>query len=287
MKLLFLIVAIAVAFAGCEQRQEQKQILARVGDAVLTLDEARLDVDTTSALYEHQLRMYVTTWIRTEMLYQEAVRRGMENSSAFQRQLHDARKQLAIQQLLEQVAIQDTTGVPAGEFEQYFSRHADEFVVREDGMKLNVIGFSTRARASAFAGQLARGSSWNKALEMLMNDSSAAVEITTAFSNHYFIQRSMVFPELWKVAQTLDVNDVSFPVRTPSGYVIIQLLSTVKKGSTPQYELVQDEVRARYLREKKQLQIDSLIGTLRAQTTVEMLLPTVQETDTIQNEIHD
>ncbi|MBI3193414.1 MAG: peptidyl-prolyl cis-trans isomerase [Ignavibacteriae bacterium] len=285
MKRLFLV--IAIAFAGCEQRQEQKTILARVGNAELTLEEARSALDTASVSFEYQLRLYVTTWIRTEMLYQEAIRRGVEHTSAFQEQLNNARKQLAVQQLLEQVTPEDTTGIPASEFEQYFSRHADEFIVREDGMKLNIIGFSTRERASAVAGQLARGSSWNKTFEKLMNDSAAASEITTVFSNHYFTQRSMLFPELWKVAQTLGMNDVSFPVRTPSGYVIIQLLSTIKKGSTPQYELVQDEVRARYLREKQQLQIDSLIGTLRTRTTVEMLLPTVQKSDTMQNEIHD
>jgi hypothetical protein len=284
---LFLIVALAVAFAGCEQRQEQKQILARVGTAELTLDEARDGLDTASAMYEHQLRMYVAAWIRTEMLYQEAVRRGVENAFAFQRQLNQTRKQLAVQQLFEQFTNEDTAGIPTSEFEQYFSRHVDEFIVREDGMKLNVVGFSTRERASAFTAKLARGASWAKTLESIVNDSAAALEITTVFTNHFFTQYTMPFPELWKVAQTLGTNDVSFPVRTPSGFVIIQLLSTVKKGSTPQFDLVQNEVRARYLREKNQARIDSLIGTLRAQTTVEMMLPTVQNSDSTLNDIHD
>ncbi len=286
MKWLSLIVAIVVV-AGCEQRQETKQILARVGEAELTLEDARLELDTTSSSLESQVRIYVAAWIRTEMLYQEAVRRGVENSTAFQRQLNDVRKQLAVQQLLEQLTAEDTSEIQSSELERYFTNHAGEFVVREDGMKLHIIGFSTRERASAFAAQLARGSSWNKAFEKIMNDSVAVSDIVLSYSNHYFTQRSLLYPELWKVAQTLGINDVSFPVKTPSGFVIIQMLSNIKKGSAPLFELVRDEVRARYMRERKQLQVDSLIGTLRTRTAVEMMLPHVQNSDTMQNEIHD
>lgn len=287
MSRLFIVFTLIVLVAGCGQQPENKNVLARVGDAELTEQEARSAIDTTSVSFDAQVKNYVATWIRTEMLYQEAVRRGVENSGMFQKQLYDVRKQLAVQQLLEQLILEDTTTISSQELEKYFTRHADEFIVREEVMKLNLIGFSSRERASSFAAQLARGSSWEKAIGKVMDDSVAVADVVIATSNEYYSQRSVLYPELWKVAQTLGVNDVSFPVRTQSGYVIVQMVSNIKKGSAPVYELVQDEVNARFMREKRQLQIDSLIGTLRSRTAVEMMLPTVQKSDTNQNEIHD
>lgn len=287
MNQLRILVVLFVIVLGCEQQPKKEQALARVGDAVLTMEQARSAIDTSVIPFDHQLRNFVSSWITTELLYQEAARKGIEQRSEFQRELLDIRKQLAIQQLLNLSIYGDSAEIPEEEALHYFERHRSEFILKEEMRKMNLIGFTARERANVFAARIIRGLSWDDAYRQLLQDSTVENEIVFAVGGKHYSQQTCVFPELWKVAQTLGENDVSFPVRTATGYFIIQLLATLRNGTDPPFEVVREEARIRWLRNRQQQGYDSLIGTLRRQYSVEILLPDVHQNDTNQYRIHD
>src|SRR6266481_998664 len=82
----------ALLLSGCRQ-QPSGRVIARVGTAELTLDEAKTHIDTTRAAFDYALNDYASYWVNTELLYQEAKRQGVENSPEFTRQLEEVRRQ--------------------------------------------------------------------------------------------------------------------------------------------------------------------------------------------------
>src|ERR1041384_5469317 len=108
------ILLLAALFPSC-RRQTSDRVIARVGDAELTLEEARAHIDTTRTALEYALGDYVSYWVNTELLYQEAKRKGVESSGEFTRQLEDVRRQLASQTFLERYVYADTSDVRSEE----------------------------------------------------------------------------------------------------------------------------------------------------------------------------
>ncbi len=282
-----IVAALLIVFIGCQQQAKKEHVVARVGDAQLTAEQIRAAIDTTHESYDVQERKYVSAWITTELLFQEAVKRGVDQTNEFQQQLEQVRRDLAVQQLLHLTVYDDTTTLPADTLRSYFEQHAGEFFVQEDMVKLNIIGFTTRERASSFAAKVTRGTTWDEVYSSLTSEPSVDQEIVLVSKERYYSQQTLMFPELWKVAQTLQENDISFPIRTASGYFIIQMLVSVRTGSAPTFELAEPEVRARTLRAREQTRYDSLVGTLRQRYSVEVLLPPIQNTDTTQRALHE
>ncbi len=278
---------VVLVLLGCQQQQNKEQILARVGDAVLTVSHARSAIDTSVLPYEKQVRQYVSTWVTQEMLYQEAVRQGMDQRDRVQQRLLEMRKQLTIQEFLQAVLYRGADSVTGNDVQRYFDDHLNEFSVREDMMKINLIGFTAREHANSFASRVTRGANWNDAVDVSRNDSLAGPAIISFATGRYYTQRTMLYPELWKVAQTLREQDVSFPVRTASGYFVIQLLASARSGSVPVFDMVYEEARLRLIRERQQVRYDSLIGTLRRHSSVELVLPVDQQYDSTQINDYD
>lgn len=273
----------AVLLFGCRHSPAGGTVVARVGNEVLTMEQAKASVDTTKDLFELHLAKYVTTWVTNELLYQEAQRRGVERTELFQRNLAEAERQLAIQHLLGQELSADTAALTEDAMQTYFRQHSAEFSVREDMIKLNLIAFSTRDYASSFASAISRGATWEETLAEFLGDTTVTSAIVSVASNKYYSQRTLYPPELWKVALMLTADEISFPVKTAAGYFILESLATVQQGKEGQFELVRDEVQERMLIERRRKHYDDLLGNLRKQYSVEVMLPSPLQSDSAQS----
>ncbi|HFE53334.1 MAG TPA: hypothetical protein ENK07_07810, partial [Bacteroidetes bacterium] len=84
-----LAVGLGLLNGGCSKHEQHVQVVARVGDAVLTVEDLDQDlpVEVRSRLVPGQLREYVENWVQRELFAQEAVRRGYESDRSLQREL--------------------------------------------------------------------------------------------------------------------------------------------------------------------------------------------------------
>src|ERR1041384_3058580 len=258
------ILLLAALFPSC-RRQTSDRVIARVGDAELTLEEARAHIDTTRTALEYALGDYVSYWVNTELLYQEAKRKGVESSG-------EVTRQLARQTFLERYVYADTSDVTLDAVKEYFSRHEAEFQVHENTLKLNLIALNNRDRANAFQAAVAQGSAWQSAVDKLLHDSTAASSVLSASSGQYYTSQTLFPPELWKVASALPVNEISFPVKTPGGYFVLQCLARLQQGSPAALDLARPEVKQRLLIEMRRRRYDELLGNLRKNADVEVML---------------
>ena len=268
-------------------RQQQGTVIARVGDAVLTREAAVQSIDTTRASADRQLRLYVISWINTELLHQEAVKRGVDQSEKFVQQVEDVKRQLAVQALLDQDLLADTAAADESALKEYFSVHGQEFFLREEMIRLNLIVLARREEASAFAASVSQGAPWKSAAEKLGADSAVAQTVRFSARGEFYSRRTLMPPDLWKVAATLSINEVSFPVRIGDGFAVLQLLARIGEGKAAEFEFVRDEVAQRLALERRRKRYNALLDGLRNRYKVQVMLSPASASDTTQQLPHE
>lgn len=263
--------AVLVLTAGCEQRQQPDAYVARVGTATLREDELAALAGSRT---EHLTQQYVNTWVTSELLYQEARRRGFAESADVLRQLEEAKKQLAINAFLEQeIFNDDTTGPDETVLLEEFTTNRETYRLREDIVKMSFAIFDEREAANTFRLKILRGTSWADALRAVSEDPEARDHLLRSSTMDHF-SRSTLFPEeLWKIGRTLSKEDVSYVVRTNAGYCVAIVHDARKQGDLPDFDFARDEARQRVLIRLRNARYTELLERLRSHNEVEVRLP--------------
>lgn len=287
MRYFLAIVAVTLVAAGCGKSPESPSVVARVGDVELTVDDLPGLIDTTTPGWRSQIPRVVSSWVTTELLAQEARRTGVEDDPAYVAGWNEAQRQLLANRYLAVHVYGDTVSLPEEAMRSYFQAHAGEFFLREDVVKLNMVAFQTREQASAFAAQAVGRATWGDYLAERMHDPLFTSGIVTSRQNMVTTKRSTYPPEVWKVATTLPLNEVSFPVRSPAGYYVVQPLAVYRQGSPAEFDLVRDEVRSRLLVEYRREQVSKRLGTLRERYNVQVFVTPELQSDSTETGPHE
>lgn len=272
----------AILTASCRQQKEQT-VIARVGDVELTREEANEHLDTTRGATDQQLAAFVTAWINSELIHQEAKLKALDQSEELNHRLRDLKRQLVNNEFLERYLYTDSIDISDQSLRQYYDAHHSEFVTREDMVELRIAIFDSREAASTFISRCIKLSDWDSTI----TDTIVRPDLVMMPRTQYYSRHTLFPPELWKIAMTLTTNELSFPVRTPAGYAVIQLLSIVRQGKIGPFGLVQDEVRQRMIIESRRRKYEELLGTLRKRYRVELFTRFTQPSDTVRPEIHE
>ena len=272
---------LAWLIAGCTREHRPSAYVARVGKAELTNEDLsrRLGRDSTAVL---QAEQYVNEWIISEILFQEAERRGMASGEEIEDQLQAARKRLAIAALLEAEVYRsmDTLQLPDSDVAAYIEQASDDFALQEDVARASIALFAGRDAANAFRTLLVGGLAWDEAIRRVSGDTAAASHPLSIAPNRYVTHSGSYPAELWKLTSTLRPGEVSFPVRSQDGYYIFQLHSLKHRGERPDLDYVRDEARNRMLMEERQRRYERLLAMLRARARVDVRLNAATRTDT-------
>jgi hypothetical protein len=255
--------------ASCSEESKQSREVAKVDGQVLTVDMIHRQLDTSRGISEAQVRMFAGRWVNTELLYQEARQQGLDNSDQVLQSLEEAKKQLAINALLEkEVFTDDASAIPYDAVIRYFRVHKTEFGLTSDIVWISFAVFTDRSPAEAFRSSVLKEKGWQKSLAEIKDFPSFITKSDSLFYN----SSSLYPPELWKVALALGTNEVSFPVKTSAGYFVILSLGNFSKGGEPPLQYVEDNIRNRLLMEQRQQRYAEYLESLRQRHTVQVNL---------------
>ncbi|HTK81052.1 MAG TPA: peptidylprolyl isomerase [Bacteroidota bacterium] len=268
--------------AACRE-EKHADIIARVGTVELTRAEAYAHIDTSASSIDLQLQAYTTSWINSELLHQEAERQKIEGSDEAERKLSDARKQMVNQMFLDHYMKSDSGTIHEQELHNYYDAHEAEFIAHDLMLKLRIAVFTSRDRASAFTTGFMKTSNWDSVLA----EPSIASGLVRSSLPQYYSQHTLFPPELWRIATTLSIDDISFPVKISSGYAIVQPIGAAREGKPLPFELVRDEIYQRLLIEHRRTRYDALLGTLRQRYAVEVFTGSFRQADTTHLQTHE
>lgn len=254
---------------GCGGPGKKGDYVARVNNAVLTQEDlvvTRDSLGSPTALSKE----YVNEWIVTELLFQEAERRGVPDAPEFQAQLEKTRKRLAVAALLQQEVYDavDTAAITTDAIAAAFKASGDAYALREDLVQATLVLFRDRDAASSFRTTVLRGTSWEEALRRVASVQPAQIVRT---ADHRYFTRTTLYPEeLWRLARSLPRDEVSFPLKAPEGYYILRVHQSFRQGELPPMDYVSSEVREHLLMDMRRQKYDDVIRALRERHTVDI-----------------
>jgi peptidyl-prolyl cis-trans isomerase C len=273
----FFFLLLAATHHGCDQGEQSGQAVARVNSTVLTMEQIKAQSDPGRPLSETDIRQYVNRWITGELLYQEARQRGMDESESIKEKVDEARKQLAIAELLEQeVYAAAERSIQNSEVAAYYQAHSTEYLLKDDLVRLSLIILNTNSSATRFRASALGTTGWDESVNRFRLDASNGV---VSYSDSlFFTQSSLYPPDLWKVATVLGMFEVSFPVNTSIGFVVMRSLGQFKKGTVAPIHYIQNDIRHRLAMERRQQRYQEFIQKLRNKHTVQYMYTTADTT---------
>ena len=265
---------------GCPREENRKPYIARVDQAYLTQQELVASQDSLHDTRQ-QTREYINDWITTELLYQEAVRRGLADSDELLRQVETTKKQLAVAALLDQdLYSEDSSMVSDKEISAFYDSESEKLQLREDVANISFVLFTKRDAANTFRSRILRGTSWNEAVSEFQKDSILQPLLSQVATQQYFTETTLYPGELWKVASNLSKDKVSYVINTDVGYYVLVIHGYKRQGEIPDLQYIKDEVRDRILIEARRQKYEQLLVELRSRHLIEVQLELGDTTDT-------
>jgi hypothetical protein len=266
-------------FVGCARKDSSQQPLARIDERTLTLEDVRARLDSSRGVTAAQVGEYTRRWINDEILYREAIRRGLDNSENVRSQLEEVHRQLAINALLQEEIYSDKLQQSTTEeVAQYHATHNKEFTLSTDVALVSYVLFRDRDAANAFRTTVLKGTGWKQAISQVLADPQQSPQIVARIDSVYYNQNTLLPAELWRVAAASAKSEPSFPIRTNDGSFVLIVWKFGRQGQVADLAYVENDIRNRLTIERRRRALTSLVETLRSKHTVEYLLS--EEPDT-------
>lgn len=260
-------ILILLSFLGCSKKSSPEEYIARVGNNFLTAKDIREFFKNTSDTSSLQYRLFVIKWVENELIYNEAIKDGLDKDEELKKEFEDVKKQLIIHSYLERKFYSDSISFSDTEIENYYKDNLSTFTLHEEVVRVNLISFRERKYANDFRNTVLKKSDWYQCVQEFLN--KEPINIVTS---QLFTQLTIYPPELWKIIQNLEINELSFPIKIGDDYYVVQLVEKYLKNSTAPIGLVKDEIKSRLMLEHRKNNYQKLIKLLKNKYTVEINL---------------
>ena len=271
MKKIAIGLILTVALISCSKKgAEQKgPFLAKVGNVTITQSDYDSEFqslpDYAQQLFtdEEGKGKFLNEIINKNMLYQEALKKGLDKTPDFQKKLEEFKKLTLVTELFEKEIISKAK-VSDQEVKDYYDKHKEEFTPTTQ-IKASHILLKTEDEAKKVLDRLKKGEKFGDIAKAVSLDPGSA---KNGGDLGYFSKGQMV-PEFEKAAASLNAGDISLPVKTQFGYHIIKVTDK-KKGDVIEFEKIKDMISQRLSGEKQKGAFDQYVAELRKNYKVEI-----------------
>jgi peptidyl-prolyl cis-trans isomerase C len=269
-KIVFGLILTAALISCSQKTAEQKgPFLAKVGNTTIT--QADFDREF-KALPEYAQQLFgdekgkekfLNELVNKEILYQEALKKGLEKTPDFQKKLEDFKKLTLVTELFEK-EIMSKANVSDQELKDYYDKHKEEFTPTIQ-IKASHILVKTEDEAKKVLARLEKGEKFADIARSVSIDKGSAKN----GGDLGFFSKGQMVPEFEKAAASLGVGDVSVPVKTEFGYHIITV-SDKKKGSPIEFDKIRDMISQKLSGERQKGAFDQYVAELKKNYKVEV-----------------
>ncbi len=273
MKKITLILALSGVMALCACRSgDGERPIARVGRSTLTLQEVRRMAPASAAnpWSAKQAATLVQQWVESELLYQEALREGLDKEAAVQEAIERQAKACVVTFFLAQ-KLTDHAAVSDAEIESYYQECAGEFSLPEETYHLRVILVATLPEANAVRQMIVSGTPFAEVAKRRSMDGSRGDG-----GDWGWVTLSRLSPLLARAIPSLRTGEVSRPIKSEVGYNLLWIESSLRKGSTMPLEQVRDEIVQRIAASKREKKYQQLIQWLSREIAIQTDLEALQ-----------
>jgi len=253
-------------FLGCRASNTDKEIVARVGDAIITREDLKQKM-AWEGIRPDQESEFVDRWVNRELLYQEAKRLGLRKSEDLRLELELVEKEYLIQKLLERT-FSDKIQILEEEITAYYEKNKDLFQVDDDEVRVFHILTKTKEESDLAYKEIMAG----KAFDKVARERSIGM-FREKGGDMGFIKKDDVIPEVARYAFRLTEGSVSPVFSSKYGYHILKVVKKRAKDSVKDLMDVRDEVIQRLRVSKERSVYFDLLFQLQNKTKVYVSVP--------------
>jgi len=259
-------IAVLACVGACERRAPlsgaaRSPVLATVNGKELTKQDfdLLLPEDYQNVLTADEKREYLDRWITTQLLYEEALKSGIETSPDIDARLQQYKKDLVADQLVQKV-IEERAVVSDKEVREYYESQKLEF---EKEYRVSHILVATPEEADTVQTLLN-----SQRFEAVANERSLDKH-GSAGGDLGYLSRGNMIPEFEGVIFRMAVGEVSGVIETEFGYHIIKLTDIRDSQAPVEYAAIAPEIADILTLQKRQTVYDSLVAALRQRADID------------------
>ena len=262
--LLFLVLG---AVAGCgtgkreaETPQERTGEIVRVGAAVLTGDDINglIPQEERIPLTFEERKQFVKRWVDTEVLYQEAIRRGLKTDPLVEARLKELEQEF-IADYLVFTELKKRTTITEAEIEAYFAAHEREYMSE---CRVSQILVNTPEEAAHVRELL-------KTKEFAWVANRFSVDpVTKRGGDLGYLTKGNMLPELEEVVFGMQPGEVSGVIRSDFGWHIFKLVDVREALVAIGLDDVREQITNMLMIEKRKNAYAALLDSLTASARI-------------------
>lgn len=266
---------LAAAWTGCGGGEERPEnILARVGDSLITLEDFRREwaaqPPPPPGEPAESVDLFLDDMIAERLFLAEARRRRLDRDEELQREVERYREQLMVERLLGREVLAVPPPSPE-EVEAFWSAHREIFTVPELTRLSHILirpgeGESEESaveRLLAVRERLEEGEEFAAAAREVSEGSSAV-----RGGDLGFFREEQIIPEFREAAGELEIGEISAPIRTDYGYHLLVVTET-RPPREKTFEESREEAAAILLAERRKARFEETRAAIAATVPVE------------------
>jgi peptidyl-prolyl cis-trans isomerase C len=263
------ILSLLVLFAlgGCGKGSEPEKEsgertgeIVRVGDAVLTGDDlSRLAAeDQQIPPTVEERREFVSRWVDTEVLRQEAIRRGLKSDPYVDARLNELEQQFLADYLVFS-ELRKRTEVSEAEVEAYYAAHEREYLY--ECRVSQILAATPEDAASAI--ELLETRSWDWVANRYSIDTGAR-----RGGDLGYLAKGNMIPELEEIVFDMKAGDVTGVIKSDFGYHVFKLVDVREAAVSVGLDDVREQIMSSLMLEKRKTAYREFLESLKAKADI-------------------
>jgi parvulin-like peptidyl-prolyl isomerase len=249
-------------FTACQRQQSPQEVVVRVDSETLTVMDIanEIPLQYRNRITKSELQDYVTRWTDSQILYQEAKRRRLDQSESVRRELRRLERELVVNKLLEQ-ELNKPFPLSEDEIEKYYNDNRPNFFRSAKEVRVWYLKVENKERADSLVAALRQGVDFLQIARHYAAGDSAAWDL--------YLTEAETAPMIASAVFTMTPGAVSRPIQLEDGFHIFKMIEKYDIGSLRPPASVREEIVARIQSEKRQERYKQLLAEFKNTAKIE------------------
>ena len=278
LKIFGVLIAIAIisySILFCERHPEvSDELVAQVDDSYLLINELNylvpenIDPELTLALKKN----LISKWVDEEVLYQAALDDGMVLDDKERFLLDKYRKSFLIQRYLS-LKVDRNYRISQKDIEDYYNEHNKEFIYNKDVVR--IVHLLMEQKDNAIFKEISESKNLLDIIKKYYFDNKSTTERPNGDLG--YLPEATLPANFSRVIKRMKTGAISSPISSDQGFHFIQLIDRQSEGNRKDQELVQDEIKLRLKKERRQMELERMLKDLKDKSQIQTYLSKVQK----------
>jgi len=269
--------ASCIGLYGCGNGdRDDKKVIATVSNRAITVKAFKARIDRLPAYYQRivrsNLKRYLDETIMEMLLYEDALRKGLDKDKEVKEILIEARKKILVSKLVAG-EVDEKAKVSEEDMLKYYGEHKDEFKTPEMWRASHIL-VTSESEAKSIADELSKGADFGDLAKKYSIDATAS-----RGGDIGFFRAGQLVPEFEKACLKLNIGQTGDILHTQFGYHIIKLTDKRDAGGQS-YDEARRAIEGELSRKKKAVLFDEMVNKLKSLYSVNINKSTFESFET-------